>query len=147
MKHNKWMVLSNIMIIFIFGNSLMPGSVSGEHSDAVTKLLEYIIFFVFQVQMDLSNLTFMLRKAAHFLEFALLGFFVIRALLERELPLNKAVILALMISVFVGVVDESIQYFVPGRAMSVFDMLIDASGATLGIFMVYSTRKEKEGEL
>ena len=66
MKHNKWMVLSNIMIIFIFGNSLMPGSVSGEHSDAVTKLLEYIIFFVFQVQMDLSNLTFMLRKSAHF---------------------------------------------------------------------------------
>jgi VanZ family protein len=66
-----------------------------------------------------------LRKLAHTLEYAILGFLLLRAL-GRELP-------AFLVAVGYAVTDEVHQHFVPGRHASPYDVLIDAFGALVGV--------------
>jgi VanZ family protein len=67
----------------------------------------------------------LLRKAAHFTEYAILGALLLRAL-GRELPAFAA-------GVLYAVSDELHQHFVSGRHASPVDVLIDAAGIALGI--------------
>ena len=66
-----------------------------------------------------------LRKLAHTMEYAILGFLLLRAL-GRELP-------AFLAAVAYAVTDELHQHFVPGRHASPYDVMIDAFGALVGI--------------
>jgi len=68
-----------------------------------------------------------LRKAAHAVEFAVLG-----ALLLRALGSERAA-LALAFGIAYAASDELHQLFVPGRRGSVLDVLIDAVGVALGV--------------
>ena len=77
-----------------------------------------------------------LRKAAHFLVFALLGglwLFVSECFLEK-----RWIKLAVSFggSVFYAAFDEFHQTLVPGRSGELRDVCIDASGALLGILAV-----------
>lgn len=66
----------------------------------------------------------LLRKAAHLTEFAVLGALLARAV--RELP-------ALTLGIAYAVTDELHQTVVEGRAGSLLDVGIDATGVLLGI--------------
>src|SRR5262245_38788590 len=70
-----------------------------------------------------------LRKCAHVTEYAILGFLLVRAI-GRELP-------ALLVGIAYAVSDEFHQHFVVGRHASPLDVLIDAVGVTVGIFVLY----------
>jgi VanZ family protein len=61
-------------------------------------------------------------------EYAILGLFLLRAL-GRELP-------ALALGIGYAMTDEIHQHFVQGRHASPIDVLIDAVGLTVGIFVV-----------
>ena len=67
---------------------------------------------------------FPLRKAAHGLEYAVLGALLARAV--AEVP-------ALWLGIAYAVSDELHQSFVPGRAASLFDVGVDAVGVLVGI--------------
>ncbi|HEY3050539.1 MAG TPA: VanZ family protein [Gaiellaceae bacterium] len=69
----------------------------------------------------------LLRKAAHFTEYAILGALLLRAL-GRELPAFAA-------GVLYAASDEVHQHFVRGRHASPVDVLIDAVGIALGIYV------------
>ena len=61
-------------LIFIWGNSLLPGEISGAISDFVRDVLRAIIDFLFGAQPDKpSGGGGLLRKLAHFTEFTCLG--------------------------------------------------------------------------
>ena len=45
---------------------------------------------------------------------------------------------ALVLSVFYGLTDEFHQMFVPGRVADLFDLLADAGGAIIGLFVVWA---------
>jgi VanZ family protein len=68
-----------------------------------------------------------LRKTAHAAEFAVLGFLLLRAL-GAELPAFAA-------GVAYAASDELHQYFVPGRQGTVLDVLIDAVGVGVGVYV------------
>jgi VanZ family protein len=68
------------------------------------------------------------RKIAHAAEYAVLGALLLRAI-GRELP-------AAAISIAYAVTDEVHQAFVPGRQGAVVDVLIDAVGVLLGVYVV-----------
>ena len=68
-----------------------------------------------------------LRKAAHFTEFAVLGALLVRAV--RELP-------AFVAGVAYAVADELHQMLVPGRAGTLLDVAIDATGVLVGILVL-----------
>jgi VanZ family protein len=70
----------------------------------------------------------LLRKLAHTAEYAVLGLLLLRAL-GRELP-------AVAIGVAYAVTDEVHQTFVSGRHGAAYDVLIDAAGVLLGVYVV-----------
>jgi VanZ family protein len=70
----------------------------------------------------------LLRKLAHATEYAILGFLLLRAL-EREPA-------AVAIGVAYAVTDEVHQTFVRGRHGATYDVLIDAIGVILGVYVL-----------
>ena len=69
-----------------------------------------------------------LRKIAHAAEYAVLGALLFRAL-GRELT-------AVAIGIAYAVTDEVHQAFVPGRQGAVLDVLVDAVGVLVGVYVL-----------
>lgn len=132
-------VLLALNILFIWGNSLLPGSVSGAISQFVRDLLAFLLG---SSSGDPNAGHGLLRKLAHFTEFACLG-----ALLAWLLGmLCKPLPFALLFGFLVASIDETIQYFVPNRGPAFKDVLIDTAGALVGIsllFLGYTIRKKQ----
>ena len=126
--------LAVLLLCFIWGNSLLPGEISGAFSDWVRDLLAAL--FPGEVP-GVTTGGGLLRKIAHFSEFALLGM----CLVWRFGMLEKEKILALAWGFRAACVDEAIQVFVPGRGPSLKDVAIDTCGAAVGICLLLSVCK------
>ena len=114
-------------LIFIWGNSLLPGELSGAFSDWVKSLLAAI--FPAGEESEGSGL---LRKVAHFTEFAALGFL----LAWRSGMLGKGKVRPFVFGTGAACIDETIQMFVPDRGPGLRDVLIDSSGVLTGIVLL-----------
>ncbi|PIQ69899.1 hypothetical protein COV89_03355 [Candidatus Shapirobacteria bacterium CG11_big_fil_rev_8_21_14_0_20_40_12] len=80
---------------------------------------------------------FVVRKSAHFLEYAVLFILVNRGFVFTfNLPLKKRLLLALLITVFYTVTDEFHQTKVNGRTGRPFDIGVDSLGAIGGLLFV-----------
>ena len=75
--------------------------------------------------------SFAVRKLAHFLIFAVLGFLSFAAF-SADLPSRKGFPAALGLGAVRAVLDEVHQSFVPGRSCELRDMGIDFAGVLLG---------------
>ena len=120
-----------VNLCFIWGNSLLPGSVSGAISDAVKNLLRWCLSFL-GLPPGGGGGGGLLRKVAHFTEFACLGglFTWLFSMLRRPAWL------ALGCGFLAACVDETIQIFVPDRGPSVFDVGIDTAGVAVGVTLL-----------
>lgn len=123
------------LLAFIWGNSLLPGQQSGELSGFVGDLIKKLLPFLHLDGMHL------LRKAAHFTEFAALGLgfaWLFGMLCKNRLP---ALGLPLVCGASVAAIDETIQIFSPDRGPSITDVGIDTAGVITGILflkLIYS---------
>src|SRR5438045_6293623 len=81
-------------------------------------------------------------KFVHICLYGLLGFSLARVFtLTSDRPFSfincgPSILAAIVIASVYGVSDEFHQSFVPGRAVELFDVLADVTGATLGSFFV-----------
>ena len=82
-----------------------------------------------------------LRKAAHFTEYALLTALWWRALRTR-LTDSTAIVAALAISIGYAITDEIHQTFVDGRTGTPVDVLLDTAGAATGAATVARRRRK-----
>lgn len=128
---NRMRLCTALLILnlaFIWGNSLLPGEVSGAFSDWVKALLARILPF----GPDDSSGGGLLRKLAHFSEFALLGglFSWLFAMLQRKRHWP------FICGFLAACVDETIQRFVPDRGPSLFDVGIDTFGVLTGMLVL-----------
>ncbi len=114
-------------LLFIWGNSLLPATVSGAISGWVKEMLGLLLDgFGPEVQGEGP-----LRKLAHFLEFCSFGLLLgWRISMDRK---NKWILPTLSLGVSVACVDELLQHLSPGRAPRITDVGIDTSGLLLGI--------------
>ncbi len=71
----------------------------------------------------------LIRKAAHFTEFAIFFWLLARG------PLRERIGMALVICAIYALADESHQMIVPGRGPSLFDAGLDFSGALFSNFL------------
>lgn len=137
------MVLLIANLAFIWGNSLMTAEISRALSTFVKDVLAWI--FPATDSGDSGEGHHLLRKLAHFTEFACLG--MLLSWLIRMLRTTKweYYVLPLLTGVLVACVDEIIQIFVPGRGPGILDVGIDTLGVTLGIVLitVYVSMKNK----
>jgi VanZ family protein len=79
-------------------------------------------------------LDIVLRKLGHFLEYALLGILLFRALAATGIQGRPAHLWALALAVSYAISDELHQAFTPQRTPSTIDVGIDVLGATIGVF-------------
>lgn len=87
-----------------------------------------------------EKVTLIVRKVAHFTEFALFGFFLMMHLISYKPYIkvfNYKMFIRAVISLIIGVLyafsDEIHQMFVADRYSSIYDVMIDSSGVLFGI--------------
>lgn len=120
-----WTLLLIANLAFIWGNSMLPGSESQQLSDGFLRWLGFLL----EPLGEYGSLV--LRKAAHFSEFACLGF-LLTGFFRRQ-SLRTAALCGLLSAC----VDESIQLFSPGRSSSLVDVWIDFAGVLTGIALLH----------
>ena len=86
-----------------------------------------------------------LRKIAHILEYAILCFLLIRALVKEKISFVKTLILAVIIAFLYSISDEYHQTFVQGRQGSLKDIGIDSIGIFLMAILWYYKVKRNKG--
>lgn len=121
-------ILLGCTLMFIWGNSLMPASVSG----AISAFVKDILSRIFGLMEDTEG-DGLLRKLAHGLEFAALGTELLLLGREKIWPWSQVVLSGLAVSLL----DETIQLFVEGRSGAIRDIWIDMGGFFFGILVCY----------
>ena len=116
-------------LVFIWGNSLLPGEISGAFSDWVKSILAKILPVG---SGDVSG-GGLLRKVAHFTEFTALGM----CLGWLHGMLRKGKVRPFLWGVLAAATDETIQCFVPDRGPAVKDVCIDSAGVLMGIILLW----------
>ena len=130
-------------LAFIWGNSLLPGELSG----MLSKWVHMLVSFLFPGGEEESQGHGLLRKLAHFSEFCTLG--MVLSWLFAMLRKKKwaFVIPSLVCGCLAACVDETIQRFVPDRGPSIKDVGIDSAGVLLGIGLLslgYTIHQKKK---
>ena len=123
-------ILVVVVLMFIWGNSLVPGETSGEISDGVTAFIARVL------GIESETMGHYVRKAAHFTEYAVLGITISVLLLwigERGKDYFMPLGLCMLACPFI---DETIQLFTPDRGAMISDMWIDIGGFALGSVIV-----------
>ena len=142
-KRIKKIILWTIVIaytLWIFHNSAQTGKVSANLSQTLSyriyDSLQFLHFMPFKLFHTL------IRKFAHFSEYALLGILVsivsFHTIEERQ---QKLVIILWMI--LVPILDEGIQCFTPGRSAELRDCIIDMCGFGFGFLITYLIKQRK----
>lgn len=120
-RRTRW-VLTALWLLFVWGHSLLPASVSREESHHWLVLL----------QTWLPWLTdHLIRKAAHFTEFAVLG-----ALLFGAAGVRHGLWLPPCFGLLAALADETVQLFALGRAGMVEDVWLDFAGFLTGWILI-----------
>lgn len=128
-KFFLYLCLTAVWILFIFFFSMQSGEESSQTSGGIVSLLVEVLFpqgFAY-----IEQLTFFIRKLAHFTEYFILGLLVLQTLKQTRCP--KQVLVSLVICVLVASCDETIQLFSGGRSGKVADVVLDSVGAWCGI--------------
>ena len=118
--------LTAVLLIFIWGNSLLPGEISGAFSSWVKDLLNRLLG---RPPSDPQEGHGLLRKIAHFTEFACLGV----SLCWLLSMLKQKFYIPLLCGFLVACTDETIQCFIPDRGPAIKDVAIDTAGVAVGI--------------
>ena len=132
--------LSCLLLILFCALIFIMSAQNGSESSEVS---ENIVNGALGVDKDRENYKhalFIVRKCAHFFEYAVLSIlaFAFVILLHRSIvKYKKSLIISFCFSVIYAITDEIHQLFVPGRAGKITDVLIDACGAFWGITVCY----------
>lgn len=139
---NKFQIFCGIMTIavmvciFLFSceNADDSSDTSGNFVNLIISIFygDYDELPLWEQEEIRGNISHFIRKTAHFTIFAALGFFAFLTLGQKKL-LCKGTAAVLIFCGLYAVSDEIHQYFVPGRACMLRDMLLDTCGSLAGI--------------
>jgi VanZ family protein len=89
---------------------------------------------------------FVVRKLAHFLEYAILGLLAARAFSgsPKQTVRSRWFVISVGLIVAYALLDEYHQSFVPSRTASIFDSFIDMAGGIVALLVVRHTRRKTE---
>lgn len=157
MKKNKktlilrvvFTALTLALTAFIWLHSIASADESANESAGVLAFLNKILA---ELGIESGLTDFIVRKLAHFLEFTAFGASLSATYISYTNRLAKNIPNMLFILLAVPVIDETLQYFSPGRSPQIRDVLIDFSGCITGLIFTalvfaiinfFSKRKSK----
>ena len=124
--------------------SASTGELSASNTSLIVRpLLVWLFPNISEERIALAH--FLVRKAAHFTEYAVLGLLMARAFRgsSREFLKRRWFAISLLLIAFYALSDEFHQSFVASRTASVFDSMIDTAGG-LAALLWYRRRRRKE---
>lgn len=113
---------------------MVQGPVSSSESGFVYELLMPVFDHFGIYERDVC--TFVIRKAAHFSEYLVLGLIAVnfaKALKRQGVAASSLQAAIPGVCALVPVLDETLQLFVPGRSGSLRDVAIDLCGLAVGV--------------
>lgn len=146
------LILINCLTIFWFSHQVSDDS--GEQSGRVVNFISNIVPYIRDMEEPDKTifkeeiLSPIVRKTAHFSIYAMLGFLTINFVLSfrnkekilddenitfKNKKIYKEIIASLLFCFVYAMSDEFHQSFIPGRSCEFRDVLIDTSGALVGI--------------
>jgi len=139
--------LSILMTLFIWTNSLLPGHLSSEQSGFFVEIASSL-FQRININVPIDQLSFWIRKLAHFTQFFILGLLWMITLNKSRLNHTHALTTVILIGLITALIDEGIQIFVPNRGSSLIDVAIDllgviTAGLMIQIFNQLKLRQQK----
>ena len=125
----------------IFGFSSQVAEDSKKASSGVIRKVVDIIDFNNKLTEDeiekiVADLSFIVRKAAHFSAYALLGALIFLLVGEYNLHRKKSFLVSVIVSLLYACSDEFHQTFVKGRSGELRDVVIDTLGAIFGCTVI-----------
>ena len=139
-RTSPWLILFRVVftaaliacIMFIFRNSLENGAQSSARSQAVMQLVNSAL-----AKVHLGPLSeHLIRKLAHFSEFALEGFLLMLCIRVYTKHFVRHMSWPLLGGMTTALMDETIQLHSLNRTSSVVDVWIDMSGVVAGLLIV-----------
>ncbi|MBS3986495.1 MAG: VanZ family protein [Erysipelothrix sp.] len=131
-----------IWVLFIFSFSLQNASDSSLASSRLAQWgLSLLDRSVPMHTITLQDMVVLVRKTAHVLNFSVLMMCLISLTHQR---INKWVLASWMVCLSVAIMDETIQLFVPGRSGQLSDIVLDMSGATLILIIVWWVKERRK---
>lgn len=136
-RTSPWLILFRVVftaalirrIMFIFRNSLENGAQSSARSQAVMQLVNSAL-----AKVHLGPLSeHLIRKLAHFSEFALEGFLLMLCMRVYSRRPLRHITVPMLAGVLTALTDETIQLFSEGRSSQVTDVWLDSAGVLAGI--------------
>ncbi len=121
---------------------LIFGLSTKTYGASFTEVMLHRLLDLLRIQLlptQFETLHFMVRKSAHFTEYAILGLLLFASISEaRKFEWQpRAAMWSIVISGLYSLTDEFHQMFVPGRGPSIKDCGIDTVGAAAAMLLVY----------
>jgi VanZ family protein len=129
-------------LIFIGSSSVLSGS------NTSVMLRPVLWLFPHASEATLALIHFLVRKAGHLTEYAILALLAARAFRtsSQELLRNRWFWVSLLFVVAYSLSDEFHQSFVPSRTASIYDSMIDSvGGLTALVLLAIRTRRVRTG--
>lgn len=130
-------LLTALLALSVMATVLYFSSQGGGASNHLSQRVAYKIMAIMKQQGDhtqsLYIVNLVVRKLAHFSEYLLLGVFLAVALTNRLGHARYGVPLAGLLGVAFAFGDEWFQSGSPGRTQSIFDVMVDAAGVSVGL--------------
>jgi VanZ family protein len=128
-------------LIFIGSTDLLSASNTG---GVLTRPLLWL--FPHASDATLRTLHFLLRKAGHFSEYAILALLAARAFRTSTSELFRShwFWISLLLVIAYSLSDEFHQSFVPSRTASIYDCMIDSAGGLAALVLVAGRKHKRD---
>ena len=151
------LIILNCMTIFYFSSQNSEES-SNTSSGLVDKVAKIIISINKNTDNDTlkDQVTFFVRKAAHFSIYTVLGIWLMNEANTFKISKKVKILLCVLFGFLYAISDEFHQSFVSGRSQEIRDICIDTCGVLFGCILVLLAglvikkifdKKNKKGEL
>lgn len=125
-----------LILAFIWGQSMQPGSISHGESRRVLGLVRQLLGHNIVTDWLTDN---KIRRLAHLTEYGTFGLVASLGAWHRWGRGCKKYVLAL--GILIAFLDETIQYFAGGRTATWHDVVVDAAGVSVGIIVAALVRR------
>ena len=144
-KRACWTLGFCVWLCVIWGHSLASGEASSQESSFFVSLIEPLLSWLGVWNEHVA--THILRKMAHFCEHGIMTAIAVGTARAWWEDIRRMRLFVLCVWVLVPCVDETIQLFVPERAGSVFDVLLDMAGGLLGMLIAQQLVRRKANKV
>ena len=151
-EHNR-SILSQRLVrygpLVLWTGVILFASTGGFSAGNTSRIIRPLLIWLFPniSEAQLASVHFSTRKAAHFIEYAILAFLARRAFITstRESLKTHWFVWSLILIVVVAIIDELHQSFVPARTGSMYDSGIDIAGGLTVLLACWVFRRRRSG--